>query len=60
MVSPARRRQLHLAVAQAITVERRDDIDAASSQLAAHYDQAGRVQQAIEAYRVAAARAVAV
>lgn len=60
MVSPARRRQLHRAVAEAIAVAFRDDIDAASPQLAAHYDQAGMVEQAIDAYRVAGARAVAV
>jgi DNA-binding SARP family transcriptional activator len=53
MVSPARRRQLHRAVAEAIAVERHKDIDAASPQLAAHYDQAGMVEPAIDAYRVA-------
>jgi len=60
MVGPAHRRQLHRAVAKAITVERHRDIDAASPQLAAHYDQAGMVEAAIEAYRVAGGRAVAV
>jgi DNA-binding SARP family transcriptional activator/tetratricopeptide (TPR) repeat protein len=60
MVSPARRRQLHRAVAEAIAVELHDDIDAAAPQLAAHYDQAGIVEPAIDAYRVAGARAVAV
>jgi DNA-binding SARP family transcriptional activator len=60
MVSPARRRQLHRAVAEAIAVERHRDIDAASPQLAAHYDQAGMVEPAIGAYRVAGGRAVAV
>lgn len=60
MVSPARRRQLHRAVAEAIAVELRDDVDAASPQLAAHYDQAGMVEPAFEAYRAAGARAVAV
>jgi DNA-binding SARP family transcriptional activator len=60
MVSPARRRQLHRAVAEAIAVELHNDIDAASPQLAAHYDQAGMVEPAIDAYRVAGARAVAV
>ncbi|HEX2403149.1 MAG TPA: transcriptional regulator, partial [Acidimicrobiia bacterium] len=60
MVSPARRRQLHRAVAEAIAVERHKDIDAASPQLAAHYDQAGLVEPAIDAYRVAGGRAVAV
>ena len=60
MVSPARRRQLHRDVAEAIKVELHNDIDAASPQLAAHYDQAGVVELAIDAYRVAGARAVAV
>jgi tetratricopeptide (TPR) repeat protein len=60
MVPPARRRQLHRAVAEAIAVELHNDIDAASPQLAAHYDQAGMVEPAIDAYRVAGASAVAV
>ncbi|HEX2099948.1 MAG TPA: AAA family ATPase, partial [Candidatus Synoicihabitans sp.] len=60
MVSPARRRQLHRAVAEAIAVKRHNDIEAASPQLAAHYDQAGMVEPAIDAYRVAGGRAVAV
>lgn len=60
MVSPARRRQLHRAVAEAIAVELHSDIDAASPQLAAHYDRAGMVEPAIDAYRVAGDRAVAV
>jgi DNA-binding SARP family transcriptional activator/tetratricopeptide (TPR) repeat protein len=60
MLSPARRRQLHRVVAEAIAAELRHDVDAASPQLAAHYDQAGMVEAAIDAYRVAGARAVAV
>ena len=60
MVSPARRRQLHRAVAEAIAVEFRDNIDAAGPHLAAHYDQAGMVEPAIDAYRMAGAQAVAV
>jgi DNA-binding SARP family transcriptional activator len=60
MVSPARRRQLHRAVAEAIAVELHGDVDAASPQLAAHYDQAGMVEPAIAAYRVAGGRAVVV
>lgn len=60
MISPARRRQLHRAVAEAITAEFRHDLEGASPQLAAHYDQAGMVEPAIDAYRVAGARAVAV
>ena len=60
MVSPTRRRQLHRAAAEAIAVELHDDIAAAAPQVAAHYDQAGAVEPAIDAYRVAGARAVAV
>jgi DNA-binding SARP family transcriptional activator len=60
MISPARRRQVHRAVAEAIAVEHHADVDAASPRLAAHYDQAGMVEPAIDAYRVAGARAVAV
>jgi DNA-binding SARP family transcriptional activator/tetratricopeptide (TPR) repeat protein len=60
MISPARRRQLHRAVAEAITAELHGDTEAASPQLAAHFDQAGMVEPAIDAYRVAGAQAVAV
>jgi tetratricopeptide (TPR) repeat protein len=60
MVSPARRRQLHRVVAEAIAVEFHNDVNAASPHLAAHYDQAGMVEPAIDAYRVAGGRAVAV
>ena len=35
-------------------------MSAASPQLAAHYDQAGMVQPAVDAYRLAGSRAVAV
>jgi hypothetical protein len=60
MVSPARRRQLHRAVAEAIVVVFQNDIDAAAPQLAAHYHQAGMIEPAIDAYRTAGTRAVAV
>ncbi len=60
MLSPARRRQLHRIVAESIVVELHNDTDAASPRLAAHYDQAGMVEPAIDAYRVAGTRAVAV
>ena len=60
LLSPARRRQHHRAVAEAIAVELHDDIDAASPWLAAHYEQAGMIEAAIDAYRVAGSRAVAV
>jgi tetratricopeptide (TPR) repeat protein len=60
MVSPARRRRLHRAVAEAIAGESKDHVEAAAPQLAAHYDQAGMVEPAIDAYRMAGERAVAV
>jgi DNA-binding SARP family transcriptional activator len=60
MVSPARRRQLHRAVAEAIAVGVHYDVDVAAPQLAAHYDQAGMIEPAIDAYRAAGGRAVAV
>ncbi len=60
LVSPARRRQIHAAIAAALALESQDDTAAASPRLAAHYDQAGMIEPAIEAYREAGARAVAV
>src|SRR4029450_10210146 len=48
------------AAALALAVESRHHLDAASPQLAAHYHQAGMVEPAIDAYRVAGARAMAV
>jgi DNA-binding SARP family transcriptional activator len=60
MISPARRRQLHRAVADAIAREHGEDVDAAAARLAAHYDQAGMIENAIDAYRVAGEQAVAV
>ncbi|TCD14602.1 transcriptional regulator [Oricola cellulosilytica] len=59
MINPARRRRLHRVVANALVREHREDPTAVSAQLAAHYDQAGMVEQAIAAYRTAGARAVA-
>lgn len=58
-VSPARRRQLHRAVAEAIEAENLG-ADALAAQLAAHYDRAGMTEPAVDAYRRAGARAVAV
>lgn len=60
MINPARRRQLHKVVAEAIAREHGDKSAAVSAQLAAHYEMAGLVEQAIDAYRTAGARAVAV
>ena len=59
-ISPARRRQLHRAVAEAIAHEYENVPDVAASQLATHYDQAGMAEKAVEAYRVAGDRAVSV
>jgi DNA-binding SARP family transcriptional activator/DNA polymerase III delta prime subunit len=59
-ISPARRRQLHRAVAEAIANEYENELDVAASQLAAHYDQAGMADKAVETYRVAGERAVSV
>ncbi len=60
LIGPARRRRFHAAVAAALALEAQDDSAAASPRLAAHYDQAGMIEPAIEAYRLAGARAVAV
>ncbi len=54
-VSPARRRQLHRAVAEAMAGGLGD-----AAAVAAHYDQAGMIEPAITAYRRAGASAVAV
>jgi DNA-binding SARP family transcriptional activator len=58
-VSPARRRQLHRAIADAMVGEL-GDTAAVAPRLAAHYDQAGMIEPAIAAYRTAGASAVAV
>ncbi len=58
LINPARRRRLHRMVAEALAHEHGSD-PATSAQLAAHYDQAGMAKEAIEAYRIAGARAVA-
>jgi predicted ATPase len=54
---PIRRRAVHLRVAQALEELHRDDLDAFSSQIAGHYEQAGHVQLAITFYRRAASAA---
>jgi DNA-binding SARP family transcriptional activator len=59
-ITPARRRRLHRAVAEAIEAEHEGRIAAVAPRLAAHYEQAGRIEPAIDAYRTAAARAVEV
>jgi len=60
LITPARRRQLHKAVAQAITAGSETGAGAISARLAAHYEHAGMVKQAIEAYHDAGTQAVAV
>lgn len=60
MINPARRRRLHKVVAEAIVHEYGDKTDAVSAQLAAHYEMAGLIEQAIVAYRTAGARAAAI
>lgn len=59
LINPARRRQLHRMIAEVLAREYREDSTRISAQLAAHYDQAGMTEQAIAAYRIAGARAVA-
>jgi DNA-binding SARP family transcriptional activator len=54
ILGPVRRRYLHGQVARALAVVNAGDVDAASGQLAHHYDQAGSVEQAVTAYARAA------
>ncbi len=54
-VGPARRRQLHLAVAGALGALHARDLGPVSGRLAAHYDQAGRPEPAVLHYQQAAA-----
>jgi DNA-binding SARP family transcriptional activator len=53
-LSAARRRSLHRRVAQALETVRASNLDAVSSQVAAHYEQAGLLEQAIPYYQRAA------
>ncbi len=50
-LSPARRRLLHQRVAEAFRAIHQEDQDAVSGQIAAHYEQAGLLEQAISWYR---------
>jgi DNA-binding SARP family transcriptional activator len=59
-ISPARRRRLHRIVAEVLTAMHAADLGSVSADLAAHYEQAGLVTDAIEAYRRAAAHAMVV
>jgi DNA-binding SARP family transcriptional activator len=53
-ISPATGHLLHRRVAQALELVHAADLDPVSAQLAAHYEQAGRTQKAIQYYRRAA------
>jgi DNA-binding SARP family transcriptional activator len=53
-ISPIRRRSAHLSVAAAIEALNEGDLDPVSGQIAAHYELAGRLPQAIAFYRRAA------
>lgn len=53
--SPIRRHAAHLRVAQALEELHPDDLDAFSSQIAGHFEQAGQMQPTIQFYRRAAA-----
>jgi DNA-binding SARP family transcriptional activator/predicted ATPase len=54
-VSPMHRQLMHRRVARALEAVFASDLDPVSGQIAAHYEQAGRPNQAIEYYRRAAA-----
>jgi tetratricopeptide (TPR) repeat protein len=54
-ISAPQRRLLHRNVAQALEVIKSDDLDVVSAQLAAHYEQAGMLEQAIPYYQRAGA-----
>jgi DNA-binding SARP family transcriptional activator len=56
-IGPVGRRAIHLRVAQALEAFHADGPDALSGQIAAHYEQAGQTQAAIQFYRRAAAAA---
>ena len=53
-LSAARRRLLHRRVAEALVALHADELDSVCAQVAAHYQQAGWIEQAIEYYRRAA------
>ncbi|HEX5163901.1 MAG TPA: AAA family ATPase [Thermomicrobiales bacterium] len=53
-INPARRRLLHRRVARALELLYADDLDPVSGQLAAHYERAGELEQAVAYYHRAA------
>lgn len=57
-LSPAARRHLHLRIAEALVSSQRDDPDAVSGTVAAHFERAGRPLDAIRWYQRAARRSV--
>jgi AAA ATPase domain/Bacterial transcriptional activator domain len=57
VLSPARRRHLHLRVAQALERLHVDDLESISGQLAAHYERAGLADLAVDWYERAAGAA---
>ncbi len=57
-INPARRRQLHRAVAESMAALHEMDVGAISTRLAPHYEEGGLYPQAIEAHRRAAEYAV--
>lgn len=59
-ISVARRRLFHRRVAEALETLYADQLDGVAAQLAAHFEQAGMVQKAIEYYQTAAKVAVRV
>src|SRR6266568_5075984 len=54
-ISAPQRRMLHLRVAQALEAIHAEDLDSVSGQLAAHYERAGMIEQALPSYQRAAA-----
>lgn len=56
-ISPARRRRLHRNVARALVAVRGSEVAVVADRLAEHYEQAGLVDDAIDASRAAASRA---
>lgn len=53
-LGPARRRQLHLAVARALEDAHASDLSEVAAQLAAHHERAGNPARALKYYRMAA------
>ncbi len=54
-ISAPQRRMLHRRVAQALEAIHAEDLDSVSGQIAAHYERAGMIEQALPSYQRAAA-----